>query len=384
VNDKANQRSIPFTRPYFGQREADAVAEVVRSCRVNANGPHGQRCEQRLRELFGARYALLTTSCTHALELALMALGIGTGDEVIVPSFTFVSSANAILLQGARPVFAEVREDTLNVDPEDIRRKLTRATRAIIPVHYAGVACDMDAIMAIAQPRGLFVVEDAAQGVDAKYQGRYLGTIGAAGCYSFHDTKNVSCGEGGALLTSSEKLWRRAEIMREKGTNRSAFFRGEVDKYTWVDRGSSYVMSDILATILELQLDKLDEIRQRRRAVYELYMTELQPLAEKGHVVLPVVPADCTPNYHIFWLRTRTAQERDRCLKTLKERGVSATFHYIPLHSSPFAKQRYGLEPDELPITERVSETLLRLPLYPQMTMDDAQYVVQHVKALFA
>lgn len=376
-------RRIAFVVPYFDEREAQAVAEAVRSREVQATGAIGQRCEKKLREMTGAAHCLLTTSGTSALELALMALEVGPGDEVIVPSFTFVSTANAVIQRGARPVFAEVREETLNIDPEDVRRKLTRSTRGVIPVHYAGVGCEMDAIMEIAGSRKLFVLEDAAQGVDAWYKGRALGAIGTAGCLSFHHTKNITCGEGGALLTSDERLWRRAEIMREKGTNRSAFLRGEIDKYTWVDRGSSYVLSDILAAVLEEQIGKREEIRQRRKAIYGVYETELGPLGESGKIILPVVPAECTPNYHIYWFRTLSGEARDGCLRALKERGVQATFHYVPLHSSPFARERFGLEKDELPVTERVAETLVRLPIHPLMSADDARYVVRAVKEFF-
>jgi len=377
------ERNIPFVVPYFDEGEANAAANAVRSCRVSATGQYGKQAEQELQNMFGCRFALLVTSCTHALELALMALDIGPGDEVIVPSFTFVSSANAILQQGAKPVFAEIREDTLNIDPEDVRRKITDRTKALVPVHYAGVACDMDALLTLAREHDLSVVEDAAQAVDSKYNDKYLGTIGTVGCYSFHDTKNVSCGEGGALLTQDERLWRQAEIMREKGTNRSAFFRGEVDKYTWVDRGSSYVLSDILATILCQQLRKVDDIRQKRQAIYSQYVDGLAALSEKGDIILPIIPDECCPNYHIFWFRTRSADERARCLSTLKKEGIGATFHYVPLHSSPFAHERWGIKKDELPVTERVGETLIRLPLHPHMTREDADHVVKAVRNLF-
>lgn len=296
----------------------------------------------------------------------MLALDLAPGDEVIMPSFTFVSTANAVVLRGAVPVFAEIRPETLNLDPEDVARRITPRTRAIVPVHYAGVGCDMGALSDLAARHDLHVVEDAAQGVDAYYEGGPLGTLGDIGCYSFHDTKNITSGEGGAFLTDDSAIAQQAEIIREKGTNRSAFYRGEVDKYSWVDEGSSYIQSDILAALLEVQLEKRDEIREKRRAVWEAYYEALSPLAERGRITLPVIPENRTSNYHLFHFRTHSAPERDRMLSLLREGGVQATFHYVPLHSSPYGRGVLGWETD-LPVTQHCSETLVRLPLYPQL-----------------
>jgi len=333
---------------------------------LHGDGPISERVQGQLREWLGVHCALLTTSCTHALEMAMIALEIGPGDEVIMPSFTFVSTANAVVLRGATPVFAEIRPDTLNIDPADVERKITPRTKVIAPVHYAGIACDMEALQDLAETHDLAIVEDAAQGVDAYYKDQPLGTIGDIGCYSFHDTKNVTSGEGGAFLTNDPEIAKRSEIVREKGTNRSAFFRGEVDKYSWVDEGSSYLPSDILAALLEAQLGRRDEIRALRKKVWDAYYEALKPLAEDGLFTLPTVPDYARPNYHIFYLRTRTPEARNDLLDALKAAGIGATFHYIPLHSSPYGRNTLGWTED-LGITQRCSETLIRLPLYPQL-----------------
>ena len=358
---------IPFHRPYVGPEEGEAAAAAVTQNVLHGDGPISRRVERQLADWLDSEHVFLTTSCTHALEMAMLALDIEPGDEVIMPSFTFVSTANAVVLRGGVPVFAEIRPETLNLDPEDVARRVTPRTKAVVPVHYAGVACDMGALNDLAGRYDLYVVEDAAQGVDAYYEGRALGTLGDIGCYSFHDTKNITSGEGGAFLTGDPALAQRAEIIREKGTNRSAFYRGEVDKYSWVDEGSSYIQSDILAALLEVQLEKRDEIREKRRVVWEAYYEALSPLAEAGRVVLPVIPGNRTSNYHLFYFRTRSAAERDQMLGLLKERGVQATFHYVPLHSSPYGRDVLGWEGD-LPVTQHCSETLVRLPLYPQLS----------------
>ena len=373
---------IPFSRPYVGLEERQALIEVLQQDTLRGDGPISRRVQQRLRDWLGVRHAMLTTSCTHALETAMLVLGIGPGDEVIMPSFTFVSSANAVVLRGARPVFAEVDSGTLNLDPEDVARKITPQTKAVVPVHYAGVACDMDALMDVARSSGVFVVEDAAQGVDAYYKGNPLGTLGDVGCYSFHDTKNITCGEGGAFLTNHDEIARRAEIVREKGTNRAAFFRGEIDKYSWVHEGSSYIQSDVLAALLEAQLDKRGEIRAKRKRVCEAYLAALQPLAEKGAVTLPHVPPYADPNYHIFFFRVATPDLRDGLLRALKDGGIQATFHYVPLHSSPFGRNVLGCR-DELPITQACSETLIRLPVYPQLA-EQAEWVAEKAASVVA
>ena len=368
---------IRFHSPLYDERELEAVRSAL-AAQTTGDGPIGRRVEARLSKLLAGRRVLLTTSCTHALELSLLALGVGPGQEVITPSFTFVSSANAALRVGARPVFAEIDERTLGLDPEDVERRLTPRTAAILPVHYAGVAPDMDAILDIARRRGLRVVEDAAQGLAARYRGQPLGALGDAGCLSFHETKNLSCGEGGALAIADPELAQRAEIAREKGTNRAAFLRGEVDKYTWVAEGSSYVLSDVLAALLDAQLDKLDAIQARRAAITARYRSGLSDWAATGGVRLPALLPDREPNHHIFYLLYPAPQARDRALAALRAGGVLATFHYVPLHSSPHGRS-LGPQP-ELPITERIASTLLRLPLHPRLTDDDVERVIEAVR----
>jgi dTDP-4-amino-4,6-dideoxygalactose transaminase len=372
------ERVIAFSRPWYDESEVEAVrrALAVQAC---GDGPASRRVEARLASLVGARRVLLTTSGTHALELALLALGIGPGQEVVCPSFTFVSSANAVLRVGARPVFAEIEDRTLGLDPEDVERRLTPRTAAIIPVHYAGVAPDMEALGAIARRHGLRMVEDAAQGIAARWRGRALGTLGDAGCLSFHETKNISCGEGGALVLQDPELVARAEIAREKGTNRSAFLRGQVDKYTWVAEGSSYVISDVLAAILEAQLDKLPEIQARRTAVVARYRAGLARWAESHGVRLPLELPDREANAHIFYLLYPEPRQRDLALAALRGRGIMATFHYIPLSSSPHGRA-IGANRDELPVTERVAATLLRLPLHAQLPDADVARVIEAVQ----
>jgi len=370
-------KPVRFHAPWYDERELAGVRAALETHSAG-DGPIGRRVEERLVQMLGAHRVLLTTSCTHALELALLALGIGPGQEVICPSFTFVSSANAALRVGARPVFADIDERTLGLDPEDVERRLSPRTAALLPVHYAGVAPDMDALVDIARRRGLHVVEDAAQGLCASYRGRPLGMLGDAGCFSFHETKNVSCGEGGALAISDPDLARRAEIAREKGTNRAAFFRGEVDKYTWVAEGSSYVLSDVLAAILDAQLDKLSLIQARRAAIVARYRTGLADWAVGRGVRLPAELADREPNHHIFYLLYPDAAARDRAMAALRARGVMATFHYVPLHSSPHGHS-LGPQP-QLPVTDRVAGTLLRLPLHPRLVDDDVDRVVEAVR----
>ena len=359
-------QSIPFNKPVLGRSEIDAVEDVLASGAIRGDGPVSQRVQEKMEDWLDIEHVFLTTSCTHALEMAMIVLDIGPGDEVIMPSFNFVSSANAVVLREATPVFAEVSPDTLNVDVEDVARKITPRTKAIVPVHYAGVSCDMDALLSLAEEHNLYVVEDAAQGVDAYYEGQPLGTMGDIGCYSFHETKNITCGEGGAFLTNSDEIARKAELVREKGTNRSAFIRGEVDRYTWVSEGSSYIQSDVLAAILEKQLEKRDEIKARRQTVWQAYWDALAPLAEDDVLTLPHVPEGCNSNYHIFFIRLPTPALRNQVLDALKDHGINATFHYIPLHDSPFG-QEYLDDEVALPVTKRCSNTLIRLPLHPEL-----------------
>ena len=368
---------IAFTRPWFDSREEEAVREALAG-RISGDGPIGRRVEALLAERMGARRVLLTTSGTHALELALLALGVGAGQEVICPSFTFVSSANAVLRVGARPVFAEIEETTLGLDPTDVERRVTPRTAAILPVHYAGVAPDMEALLDLACRRGLLVVEDAAQGIAATWRGRALGTIGDAGCLSFHETKNVTCGEGGALVVADPEVARRAEIAREKGTNRAAFFRGEVDRYTWVAEGSSYVLSDLLAAVLLAQLEKLGTIQARRASVVARYRRGLAGWAAERGVRIPPELPDRTPNHHIFHMLYPDERRRDEALRALRARGVAATFHYVPLHSAPHARAIGACA--ELPVTDRVAARLLRLPVHPLLSDEDVERVVDAVR----
>jgi len=371
---------IPFSKPYITGRELNNIKNILDNIDngwiISGDGAYTKKVNAFLESRFGARKAFMTTSCTTALELATRLLNLKHDDEVIVPSFTFVSTVNPILLVGATPVFAEIHEDTLNIDIEDIRRKISKKTKAIYVVHYAGVACQMDEITELAQEHDLLVVEDAAHGVNAKYKNKYLGTIGHFGCYSFHDTKNYVCGEGGALLinTDDDKILERAEIIREKGTNRSQFFRGEIDKYTWVDIGSSYLPSDILAAFLYAQLEKLNEIQKKRMNIYEAYNRVLPYYEGKG-IRLPTVPGYAQHNAHLYHILFDKPQDRDRAMVELNARGIHATFHYIPLHSSPMG-MKLGCCKGDLPITERTSERLLRLPMYAGMTGEELQYVI--------
>jgi dTDP-4-amino-4,6-dideoxygalactose transaminase len=368
---------IRFSRPWFDEREAAAVRAVL-SGHISGDGPTGRRVEARLAEMLGPGRVLLTTSGTHALELALLALGIGPGQEVVCPSFTFVSSANAALRVGARPVFADIDERTLGLDPGDVEARLGPRTVALMPVHYAGVAPDMEPLLDLARRHGLRVVEDAAQGLAASWRGRPLGTLGDAGCFSFHESKNVTCGEGGALFVRDPEVAGRAEIAREKGTNRAAFFRGEVDKYTWVAEGSSYVLSDVLAALLDAQLDKLDAIQARRAAVVARYRDGLASWAAERGVRLPPDLPERGPNHHIFFLLYPDGRARDAALRALRGQGIQATFHYVPLHSSPHAR-RLKMEVD-LPVTDRIAASLLRLPLHPLLTDGEVDRVIAAVK----
>lgn len=357
---------IPFNEPYLGKEEEQAIVQAIRKKHLRGDGPSTMRVQQQMEKWLDVEHVLLTTSCTHALEMAMMILDIGPEDEVIMPSFNFVSSANAVVLTGAKPVFAEIRPETMNIDPEDIKRKITDQTKVIVPVHYAGVGCDMDAILEIAEKHDLYIVEDAAQGVDAYYDEKPLGTMGDIGCYSFHDSKNITCGEGGAFLTNNNEIAQKAEIVREKGTNRAAFIRGEVDKYTWVSEGSSYIPSDLLIALLEAQFEKKEEIKAKRKKIWHQYMDLLTPFSEQ--IQLPLIPENCDSNYHIFHFLAVNPNQQKQLIETLKGNGIPATFHYVPLHSAPFFKSHF--EPDSLEMTQRYSNCLIRLPLYPGLKAD--------------
>jgi dTDP-4-amino-4,6-dideoxygalactose transaminase len=344
--------------------------------RICGDGVFTKRCSEILEQTLGVPRALLTTSCTHALEMAALLLDIKPGDEVIVPSFTFVSTVNAFVLRGAKPVFIDVRPDTLNLDETLLESLITPATRAILAVHYAGVGCEMDTILAIAARYGIPVVEDNAHGLFGRYRGRFLGTFGCLATQSFHETKNFSCGEGGALLINDQRYLERAEILREKGTNRGRFFRGEVDKYTWVDVGSSYLPSDILAAVLYAQLEVRDAIQTQRQKIWNRYQDSLEAWAIAEGVRLPIIPAHCEQTYHMFYLLLPDLETRQALIQYFRKRNILSVFHYVPLHVSEMGRQFGGREGD-CPVTERVSEQLLRLPLYSGLTEPDQQRVIE-------
>ncbi len=369
---------IPFNKPFIAGKELYYIAQAVTLGNIAGDGHFTQSCCELLSRRFGCGLVLLTPSCTAALEMGALLCDLRAGDEVIMPSFTFVSTANAVALRGARPVFVEIRPDTLNIDETRIEAAITERTRAIFPVHYAGVSCVMDRIMALAEQYQLVVVEDAAQGVNSFYQGRALGSIGHLGCYSFHETKNYISGEGGALCVNAPRFVERAEIIRDKGTDRKRFFRGQVDKYTWVDLGSSYVPSEIVSAFLYGQLELLDEIRARRKGDYDYYHERLAPLEAEGWIRRPVVPADCEINYHMYYILLPTRAIRDAVLQHLNRDNIAAVFHYIPLHTSPMGES-FGYRAGDLPITEEMSGRLLRLPLYYEIRRDEQDRVIESV-----
>jgi len=374
---------IPFNKPYLTGRETACLERAFANLQFAGDGPFTRDCARLIEQITGAPRALLTTSCTHALEMAALLLRVGPGDEVIVPSFTFVSTVNAFVLRGAKPVFIDVRPDTLNFDERQFAALITPRTRAVVVMHYAGVGCEMDAILATAARAGIAVVEDNAHGFGGRYRGRTLGTLGCLGTQSFHETKNFSCGEGGALLVNRPEFIERAEIIREKGTNRSRFFRGEVDKYTWVDVGSSYVMGDILAAFLLAQLEEMQDIQVRRRAIWEYYAAGLGGLTASHGVGLPVVPAHCEQAFHLFYLLARDPAERTALIAHLKAQGVHAVFHYVPLHTSDMG-QRFGGRVGGCPVTEDVSGRLLRLPFFNLLTRAEQDAVIGAILAFYA
>jgi dTDP-4-amino-4,6-dideoxygalactose transaminase len=369
---------IPFNRPTFAGNELAYVREAVDGGHISGDGPFTRRCEELLeRELAGAR-VLLTTSCTHALELAALLLDVGAGDEVVVPSFTFVSGANAFALRGARVVFADVRPDTLNLDERQLDELVNERTRAVVPTHYAGVGCELDEILAVAGRVGAAIVEDNAHGLFGRYRGRPLGTFGALAAQSFHETKNVISGEGGALVLNDGALAERAEVMREKGTNRKQFFRGQVDKYTWIDVGSSYVQSDLLAAFLLAQLEARDTIQAARARLWQRYADGLQEWAAETRTRLPAIPEHCEHAYHMFYVLLPSAEARPALIDRLRDRGILAVFHYVPLHLSPMGRALGGRE-GLCPVSEDVSERLLRLPFYTAMTDAEQDDVIETV-----
>ena len=354
---------IPFNKPYLTGKELEYIAHAHARGQLAGDGEFTRRCSDWLEERTGCTKALLTHSCTAALEMAAILADIQPGDEIIMPSYTFVSTANAFVLRGGVPVFVDIRPDTLNLDERKIEAAITPRTRAIVPVHYAGVACEMDSIMDIARRRDLLVIEDAAQGMMATYKGRALGSIGDMGCYSFHETKNIISGEGGALLINDPALAERAEIIREKGTNRSQFFRGQVDKYTWVDIGSSYLPGEIIAAFLWAQLHEAESITQRRLEIWNTYHAAFEELENKERLRRPIVPKECHQNGHMYYLLLRDLDDRTHFIETMKEQGVNCVFHYVPLHSSPAGK-KYGRVSGSMEVTDDVSERLVRLPMW--------------------
>jgi dTDP-4-amino-4,6-dideoxygalactose transaminase len=373
--------NIPFNRPYMTGRELAYIAQAHQNHKLAGDGPFTEKCSRWLAEHTGARKALLTHSCTAALDMAAILAGIGPGDEVIMPSFTFVSTANAFVLRGGVPVFVDIRADTLNIDETLIEAAVTPRTKAIVPVHYAGVGCEMEAILDIARRRRLLVIEDAAQGLMSAHRGRSLGAIGQLGALSFHETKNVISGEGGALLVNDAAFVERAEIVREKGTNRTSFFRGEVDKYTWVDIGSSYLPGEIIAAFLWAQLEEAEAITARRVALWNRYHERLEPGERAGRIRRPVIPEGCRHNAHLYYILLPSLERRNRLIERLRARGVSALFHYVPLHSSP-AGQRYGRAAGAMANTERAGECLLRLPLWLGMDPGVADAIAREIETL--
>lgn len=374
---------IPFNKPFIVGNELDNIAQCLVAGHTGGDGRFTKQCQRLLEEKFEAGRVLLTTSCTSALEIAALLCDLEPGDEVILPSYTFVSTANAFFLRGARPVFVDIRPDTLNIDETLLEAAVTQRTKAIVPVHYAGVGCEMDSIGSFARKHGLYVIEDAAQGVNATYKGAYLGTLGDIGTYSFHETKNFICGEGGALVTGKSDFAERAEIIREKGTNRSQFVRGQVDKYTWVSKGSSYVPADILAAFLYAQLENMAKITARRKSIYDTYQAALQPLADRGLLSLPTIPGECGPNYHMFYVILKDLATRTALIEHLRGQGILAVFHYVPLHTSPIGIGM-GYKRGMLPVTESLSERLVRLPFYCDLEEADIATVVDEIFSYFS
>src|SRR5438067_341786 len=370
---------VPFNRPCFVGGEHTYIADALNRWHTSGDGHFSKECHALLEREVGVKKALLTTSCTHALEMSALLLNIAPDDEVIVPSFTFVSTVNAFVLRGARPVFIDIRPDTLNTDESLLEGLITERTRAIVPVHYAGVGCEMDSILETARRHGIAVVEDNAHGLFAKYKGRQLGTFGELATQSFHETKNFSCGEGGALLINDPALIERAEIIREKGTNRSRFFRGQVDKYTWVDLGSSYLLSDILAAFLYAQFEARAQIQAKRQQIWWQYWERLQDWANEHGVRLPVIPPHCEHPYHMFYIILPDLEARQALIQHLKERDILAVFHYLPLHLSEVGR-RLGGKAGDCPVTEDISDRLLRLPFYSEMTKSDQERVIESIK----
>lgn len=373
---------INFNVPPYVGKEQDYIAEAISRRKICGDGEYTRRCNEWIEKKTGTFKALLTTSCTHAIEMAALLCDIHVGDEVIMPSYTFVSTADAFVLRGARIVFVDIRPDTMNIDEKKIEEAITEKTKVIVPVHYAGVSCEMDTIMDIAERHHLAVVEDAAQGVMSSYKGKHLGAIGDFGCYSFHETKNYSMGEGGAILIKSSQYAEKAEIIREKGTNRSKFFRGQVDKYTWIDAGSSYLPSELNAAYLYAQLEVAQDIYDDRMKSWNRYYERLRLLADQGRICLPFIPEGCVHNAHMFYIKTKNLEERTQLIKYMNDNGIYCVFHYVPLHSAP-AGGRFGRFHGADVYTTKESERLVRLPLYYGMTEDEVDEVCDQIISFF-
>ena len=373
---------IEFNRAPFVGTEMTYMEQAIRNGKLCGDGPFTKKCSELMKERFHTENILLTTSCTHALEMAAFLCDLKPGDEVIMPAYTFVSTADAFVLQGAKIVFVDIRPDTMNIDETKIEAAITERTKVIVPVHYAGVACEMDTIMAIAKKYNLKVVEDAAQGVNAYYKGRALGTIGDFGCYSFHETKNYTMGEGGALLFQDSAYLERAEILREKGTNRSKFFRGQIDKYTWVNYGSSYLPSDMNAAYLYAQLEAMEKINDKRMQIFSYYHEHLKVLEDRGLIERPTIPEDIVHNAHMYYIKVKDLETRSALISHMREKGVQCVFHYIPLHTSPAGK-KYGTLHGEDVYTTKESERLMRMPMFYGLSMEDVSYVTQCVLDFF-
>ena len=370
--------SIPLSKPHIPKQVFENMNQVLNSGKLSGDGAFCHATEEKLKKILNVKHVLLTSSCTHALEMSVLLLNAKENDEVILPSFTFSSTANAVLVAGLKPIFCEIDPKTMNMDMADVAKKITNKTKAIIPVHYAGVACDMEKLIALCTPQNITIIEDAAHGIGAKWRGKNLGTIGHMGTLSFHDTKNVICGEGGAFITNDDRLADKAQIIREKGTNRSQFLRGQVDKYTWVEKGSSYILAEPLAAILSAEVDIMHELNKKRGVVHHYYMHKLKQLEEKEILALPNIPNDCETNFHLFHILLKNEQSRNSLMAYLREKGIGATFHYIPLHSAP-AGERLGNKKNELPLTEEYASRLLRLPLYPDLTEQEYTCVANEI-----
>jgi len=372
-----NSYKILFNKANLFSKELKYIRDAYKSAKLSGDGKYTRKCHTFLEQRLKVNKTLLTTSCTHALEMSALLAGIKEGDEIICPSYTFVSTANAFVLYGAVPVFCDIRRDTLNIDAQKIEKLITSKTKAIVVVHYAGIPCEMDQVMALAKKYNLWVIEDAAQAIDSEYKGKKAGSFGDFACLSFHETKNFTMGEGGALLVNNHALEERAEIIREKGTNRSKFFRGEIDKYSWVDVGSSFLPSDINAAILWRQLELFDHIQQKRKGIYELYDYYLSSLVKRGCFETPIIPDHIQSNYHMYYLLLKSEETRNQLMDYLKSRGVLAVFHYLPLHKSAYYRNHYPSV--DLPVTEQVSRTLLRLPFYYSLKKRQIQYICKEI-----